>query len=200
MKTNDITVRSGCCRYGAFDRNKTSKFSISAIWEQHLGISSIDWLHHLFGSFHLSTQQLCSKLLPKAHQQRESSTWARHSAHVEEQWQQTNTTMSCVLAWEQKWIVGNWADKVKFHQAGSLNYHNWRPRRWGGIWQPVQNVILWTPSAQTIEVMCDYAWLSEPADEPGGEVEESKSGIRFLFFVVNFLFEEKRKDTRVPPP
>lgn len=46
--------------------------------------------------------------------------------------------------WEQKWIVGNWADKVKFHQVGSLNYHNWRPWRWGRIWQLVQNVILWS--------------------------------------------------------
>ena len=95
---------------------------------------------------------------------------------------------------EQRRIVGNRADKVKFHQAGRLNYHNWRPWRRERVWQPVQNMILWTLSAQTKDVMCDYAWLSsELSGEPGAAEEESKSGIGFLFLCCQGL----RKDS--PP-
>lgn len=50
------------------------------------------------------------------------------------------------LLWSA-WVMGKSAHKVKFQQAGSLNYHNWRPQRWGRIWQSVQNVIWWSPSA-----------------------------------------------------
>lgn len=92
---------------------------------------------------------------------------------------------------EQKRIVGNRADKVKFHQAGRLNYHNWRPWRRERVWQPIQNMILWTLSAQTKDVMYDYAWLSsELSDEPGGAEEESKSGIGFLFLCCQGLRED----------
>lgn len=93
-------------------------------------------------------------------------------------------------------LGGNWADKVKFHWAGSLNYHNWRPPLWGRIWQPVQNVILWTPSAPNnsddVWLCMTLLWVWRASRE-----DESKSGIGFLFFVVSPLFEGTRKGGRV---
>lgn len=102
-------------------------------------------------------------------------------------------------------LGGNRADKVKFHRAGSLNYHNWRPPLWGRIWQPVQNVILWTLSAPNnsgdVWLCMTFLWVWRASGE-----DESKSGISFLFFVVSPLFEGTRKGSRIsqhptlPPP
>lgn len=71
--------------------------------------------------------------------------------------------------------MGNQADEVQSHQAGSLNDPNWSGGGAGGWKRDVLEL-------QTMEVMSDGAWLPQEASS-----------------VIHFLSEETRSDGRLAP-
>lgn len=70
----------------------------------------------------------------------------------------------------------------------------------GRLWQPVQNMILWTPTTKTIDVwLCiTVLWVDWHSQE-WKKNSLNLASVSFSF-VVNFLFEEMRKDKQVSTP